>query len=499
MSAWNDHVTAALLGAEKTASPPLPSALETVFRETAEMDREIRFLTHAGALALWRRSGLQPARNESEIRAAQAETATPVSRASAAHLRAMLGGRCAAGLPEWLAEAARAGRHVPPELLPALLDRARQDRALRPLAFAAGGRRAQWLASHNSAWSFATAEAPELWETGSRDQRTAILRTLRTNAPAEARAKVEAVWKTEPAEIRTAFLAEFTKNLSDDDAAFLDAALDDRSKEVRRAAVDLLARLPSSPFVARMLTRAAPLLPWKRGGVLTRASLDVSLPPEPDALATRDGLDPKAFGLQKKLGEKAVLLVLILSALPLRHWTDTFHAKPDAILKAAEKSEFARALATGWAWAALRQRDTAWAEASLDAAVQPHSEFLPAEPLLALLPEAERAGRLTAAIRAGALKKSDNAAWHSFAGQLTAFPGHWPLPLAREVVAALRHAAADGIQWHLRATVESLVLHLPRALLPEAARGWPMDKEGIAGLVELITFRHDALTALTQS
>ncbi len=363
---------------------------------------------------------------------------------------------------------------------------------------AAGGRRAHWLATHNPDWTFAAADSPELWEIGNRDQRVTILRALRTTAPAEAREKVEAVWKAEPADVRAAFVAEFGTHLSDDDAPFLDSALDDRSKEVRRATIDLLARLPSSPFSARMMARATPLLSFKRGGLLSRGSIDVTLPPDPDAVANRDGLDPKAFGQQKTLGEKAVLVVLILSAVPLRHWTDTFQQTPAALLKAAEKNEFSHALATGWAWAALRQRDVAWAEALLDGPVQPHAEFLPGEPLLAVLPEAARAGRLAAALHAGALKKGDNAAWQSFAAQLSALPGHWPAALSREVIAALRQASAGGIPWHLRGTAESLLLRLPPALLQEAAHGWPIDQEGVAGLVELLTFRHEALTALSQ-
>ena len=498
MSAWKDYVTAALLGAGKAAPPPLPAQLHAVLADAAAPDDEARFLTQAGALALWRRAGRKPARHAAEIRPSDPETTTPLGRASATHLRAMLSGRCPAVLPEWLAEAGRLALHVPPEFLPALLDRARQDRALRPLVMAANGRRAQWLAVQNSAWAFADADSPELWETGNRDQRVAILRSLRATAPAEARAKIEAVWPTEHADIRAAFVSELIDNLSDDDAPFLDGLLADRSKEVRRAAVDLLARLPASPFVARMIARAVPLLAFKRGGLLARASLEVTLPADPDAAASRDGLDPKAFGQQKTLGEKAVLLVLTLSAVPLAHWTDTFQQVPAALLKAAEKNEFARALATGWAWAAWRQRDVAWAGALLDSALEPHAEFLPAEPLVSVLPEAARAGRLAAALRAGALKKGDNAAWQSFAAQMSTFHGALPAELTREILAALRREAAGGIPWHMRATAESLLLRLPPALLAEAASGWPPGQEGVSALVELLTFRHDALTALKE-
>jgi hypothetical protein len=364
---------------------------------------------------------------------------------------------------------------------------------------AAGGRRTQWLAAHNPDWMFASREEPGMWESGGREQRIAALRSVRAAAPAEARDRIEAVWKSEPADTRAAFVAELAANLSNDDVHFLETLLDDKSREVRRVVVDLLARLPESPFVARMIERATPLLAFKAGGLLSRASLDVTLPDEPDAAAKRDGLDPKAFGQQKKLGDKAVLLVLVLSAVPLRRWRDASGQTPAALVKTSEKNEFVGAILTGWTWAALRQRDTAWAEALLDCAVQPHDEFLPRENLLGILPEDARARRLAGIVRTIVLKKGDADAWRSLASQLDAFPGHWPMTLAREVLSALRHATADGIPWHLRANAEAFVLRLPPSLLPEALNGWPVDKEGVASLAELIAFRHESLTALIKT
>jgi hypothetical protein len=230
--------------------------------------------------------------------------------------------------------------------------------------------------------------------------------------------------------------------------------------------------------------------------LLSRASLEVVLPPEPDAAALRDGLDPKTFGTQKTLGAKAIVLVLILSAVRLRYWTETFQLEPPALLKAAEKSEFGRALATGWAWAALRQRDVGWAEAIFDGPISPHADLLPGKPLLTVLPETKRAERLIEALKQGNLKIGDTVAWQSMAEQLGTFSGEYPMALAQAVIAAVRRASAGGIPWHLRALAESLVLRIPPSLLTEAAAGWPMEQEGIAGLVELLSFRHDALNAL---
>jgi hypothetical protein len=174
-----------------------------------------------------------------------------------------------------------------------------------------------------------------------------------------------------------------------------------------------------------MIARATPLLAFKRGELFSRASLKVTLPSEFDAAATRDGLGPKPLGDRRTtLGEKAVLLVLILSAVPLRHWTDTFEQTPAGLVKAAEESEFA--------------------------------------------------------------------------AELCAFPGYWPPVLATEVLSTLCRAAADGIASYLRATAESLVFHLPPVMLAGAVNALPTDNEGTAALVALSTFRHDALTALTQ-
>lgn len=492
MSAWNDFVSSALIGAEKGAPVALPAPLETTLGQSGS------FLTRAGGLALWRKAGWKPATGENPPAAATPEETRPLRGASKDHLRTMLGGRFTGVLPEWLDAATKSGKRIPPELLPTLLDRAKQDRALRTRSLAAGGNRAQWLAAHNPDWIFAAREEPGMWEEGTRDQRIAALRAIRAANPGEALRKMEAVWKEEPAETRALFIAELSANLSKDDAAFLEATLDDKSKEVRKAVVDLLARLPDSPFVARMTTRAAALLTFKAGGLLSRASLEIKLPDEPDAAGKRDGLDPKAFGQQKKLGEKAVLLLLIISAVPLRHWTDTFRQAPDALLKAAEKNEFADAVITGWAWAAIRQHDAAWAEALLDGGRLPLDEFLPGKPLLNILPEEARAKRLAGIVRSVGLKKGDADAWRAMAVQLEAFEGQWPAPLARDVLTALRNAAADGIPWHLRALADNFVLRLPPSLLPEALNGWAVDKEGVTALAELIAFRHESLTALNQ-
>src|ERR1700677_3298820 len=140
MSAWGDFITTALIGTEKSPSSALPDALEQTVVPPVEQEAGAKFLTQAGAFALWRKAGWKPPRVSVSIAPAEPEEYIPLGNGSTMHLRLMLGGHCAAVLPEWLGEAARLRRLLPPELLPALLERARQERALRPHALAAGGK-----------------------------------------------------------------------------------------------------------------------------------------------------------------------------------------------------------------------------------------------------------------------------------------------------------------------------------------------------------------------
>lgn len=500
MSGWNDFVTAALLGTERNPqAPSIPEPIAEVLAAVQSLPKEESFLATAGTYATWRRAGHRPSECPMLVQSADAEEVPAVSTVSAAHLRQMLAGQFQSVLPEWLGAVMEANCRVPFELLPALLDRARQDSDLRPLIAGTGGKRGLWLAAQNPNWSFGVSDSPELWETGTREQRLMTLRAFRKQDPAEARNKLQAVWKDEPAGTRAAFLSEFHIGLSMEDEPFLEETLDDRSKEVRRVSVELLSRLPGSRLVERMTARATPLLQFKPGKLLSKASLEVTLPAEPDPAGLRDGLDPKAFGNQKALGERAVLLVLLLASVPPGHWSTIFGVKPAEILQSAEKSEFARALSAGWTLAAARFRDIEWAQALLDGKTRPESEVASESALYLLLPETARAERLIHEVRSGALVLTDNERWRQVGFHLDSFDGYWPEPLTREVLGALRRIAERGIPWHLRGSLERLLRHVPPSLGTKAAQGWPIDKEGVSALSDFLNFRHDALTAIRKS
>ncbi len=421
-----------------------------------------RLLDQAALLTVRRRAGRMPEAAE-PIAPAPAETTRPVPGAATRRLRRMLSGERAWLLPEWLDAAARNGRHVPPSLLPELLDRARADRALRPHLARAAGRRGVWLAMRNVDWAYLVvaggdeaAGDPAMWETGVRAQRAGHLARLRATDPAAARATLSSAWAREPAADRAAFLATFERNLSLDDEEFLEAALDDRGVDVRRVAAGLLARLPGSAYGGRMAGRAHACLRPAGDG---RHRWIVADPPrDHDETMLRDGIP---FHAAAGVGNRAGWLREILGRTPLSTWTELFGADPEQIVRlpvvtardaeraantrepaGAAGSEGAAPVADphatedvhqGWADAAVRQRDAAWARALLGPRAAAGDTRTLAG-LLDALPEAERDRAAAAAIRplrgrAGLLDV------------LERIPGPWRGELADAVIEVLASVA----------------------------------------------------------
>ena len=215
----------------------------------------------AAALAtVYKRAGRTPLREIEPLPSAPGEDRPLPRPVAIRRLAAMLGGFQATALGEWLRAADARGWGVPPEHLPALADYARNRAEYRPLVITAAGRRARWLADLNPEWRFlhaAVAESndPELWTHGNILQRRTWLRTLRSQDPEAAREALAEVWPTESAATRADFLSLLADGLSKQDEDFFEAALDDRSKEVRRAAARLLARVPGARYGVRMTER----------------------------------------------------------------------------------------------------------------------------------------------------------------------------------------------------------------------------------------------------
>ncbi|GAA5086648.1 hypothetical protein HNP84_000865 [Thermocatellispora tengchongensis] len=226
-------------------------------------DSAVALLEMAAVRTVERRAGQRLNRGES-LPVAPREDRPVVSRAAADRLARILGGELPRLLPEWLAAAAGAGLRLPAYLLPEVLDRAARDRSLRSHAGALAGQRGRWLARVGAAqWAYLLEEPTgdgETWQLGTPGDRRELMRRMRRDDPGAAREMLAGTWEKETPDDRAAFLAAFGEGLSMDDEEFLEAALDDRRREVRQCAADLLTRLPESRLARRMVARAGQCL-----------------------------------------------------------------------------------------------------------------------------------------------------------------------------------------------------------------------------------------------
>jgi hypothetical protein len=254
-------------------------------------------------------------------------------------------------------------------------------------------------------------------------------------------------------------LGVLAERLSAADEPFLETALDDRKADVRRTAAGLLARLPDSAYAVRARERAATLLRVERRAL--RRTLAVTLPPDPDATARRDGIDPRPP--DKRMGVKAWLLTQLLAAAPLELWPDLLGARPADLVRLPVADDFAADVHAGWRLATVRQRNPDWARALLHAGAD-----LPARPgtpsdeaLAALLPTDERQARAAALLRTGSNQRGQA----ELAVQNCAPP--WSPPLVDAVLDAIARTVRAGEP-------------LSSALLSAAVRGLPADASSTA-------------------
>ncbi|MGW2976996.1 DUF5691 domain-containing protein [Streptomyces humidus] len=456
--AWEDLVTAALLGTDRRTPPGTPPG----------RNAPSALLDAAAAETVRRRAGLRPGPAAPRPRPAPEDPRPPLPTAAARRLALLLadrpgpaqGGRRGTApdlielLPQWLTAVNDRGFAAPPESLPALLDAARARTDLRPAALRFAGPRAPWLARLNPDWRFALRASPgggmalpgpeetrrveQLWQEGLFAERVSLLAAIRSRDPDAARELLEATWSTERAEDRLMFLDSLRTGLGPRDEPFLEQALADRSRNVRATAAELLSALPQSALAARMAVRAGACVAVDH--TVDTPTLLVEAPHECDAAMERDGVSAKP---PSGRGERSWWLGQLVEAAPLAGWSARLGRRtPEQIVALPVADDWLGELHAAWCRAAVRQRDADWSRALLGPPSAPGAggpgavSLAERAKLLGTLPSAERAEWVAGFIAAHGLSEA-----FQLLG-VCAVP--WAAPLGRSVVDALNIARDAG-------------------------------------------------------
>ncbi|MFI6939350.1 DUF5691 domain-containing protein [Streptomyces sp. NPDC050418] len=457
-TAWEELVTAALLGTDRRGGVGLAAGRERKDAAAALLDEAALHTVH-------RRAGLRPGPAAAPPEQAQPDPRPALPAAARQRLALLLSDRPGVGgsgrrgtapdltelLPQWLTAANAHGYAAPPELLPALLDAARGRTDLRPPALEFAGPRALWLARLNAEWKFALRTTPggsalpapedteavgRLWEEGLFAERVALLGLVRAHDAGAARRLLESTWSTERAEDRLMFLDSLRTGLAQDDEPFLERALSDRSRNVRTTAAELLSALPGSALAGRMARRAATSIALDA----TRSSITVEAPHECDPGMERDGVVAAA---PPGRGQRAWWLGQLVESAPLAAWPARLGGRtPHEIVALPVADDWQGELHAAWCRAAVRQRDAEWARALLGAAASPGAggpgavSLSERAKLLGTLPAGERAEWVASFIAAHGLSEA-----FQLLG-VCAVP--WSVPLGGAVVDALNIARDAG-------------------------------------------------------
>jgi hypothetical protein len=326
---------------QDSAGPALQALL-------AGVPDQARLWHSVAASDLWQRAGFQPSQAAAQSACAQAPTCP---RAAEQVLQLILRGIHPELLDSWLALAQVHGMALPHAALVPLLEQGLQKPALRaPLATLLGPR-GHWLVAQHPVWAekyggAADIDAPAThWQLGSLVQRCLALQTMRRADPVAALAALDADWPQEPVENRIALLPCLVTGLGLHDEDFLERALDDKRKEVRTAAQQLLGSLPGSQLAERCKARLAALFTYQA------PLLTLVLPQDCDKAMKRDGIGNQ---VHHGMGEKAGWLLDLMRNVAPTHWSDTWQLTPRQVLDLLAGQEFNTALVTGLVQASAR-------------------------------------------------------------------------------------------------------------------------------------------------
>jgi len=386
---WEDLIKVALIGTDLSEiSEGTKDALEKLGVNTKETPAKV-LLEGASIFSQMQKAGYEPQSFKGDLPEPCELSATKIcSKKSSDHLAQILNGIYEDVLEEFIQYLIHYKKSLPPEMLPDLFEKCRSNKELWKQIRFAIDERGYWLIQQNPDWQFlaGTAEV-ENWEIGTKDERLTILQFLRSKNPVLGLEKIESTWEEDDLKLRVAFVKMIDTNLSLADEDFLEKCLNDKRKDIRREAANLLSKLEGSKLIERMFERVKEMITLK-SRTTKKEKIDITLPDILQEEMIRDGLDPrKKWG---KGGMKASYFAQMFITIPPSKWELFFGKKAKEILSIFVRSEWSEMLVQVSIDATIHWKDENWMVAIMDFYFKNHDkdrwENLKLEKLYEILP-----------------------------------------------------------------------------------------------------------------
>jgi hypothetical protein len=235
-------------------------------------------------------------------------------------------------LPEFTALLGKAQQSLPPENIPELLNLClAQPELLQDLAPLFGARGA-WLMLQNPDWQELSGTLSiDLWDTGTTNERIALLRSLRRADPSLSRQLISSTWTKEAHSFKTQVLKVLNQSLEQEDRSIIDRGIEDKRKEVRALAARMAFRLPDHPLAETLGLFVLEQVQYEQAGIAVQLADDI-----PEAIQ-QTGAFPAL--LKKGQGLKASRLAYAIEFLDPEFITDHWAIEPISVLQLFAEAE----------------------------------------------------------------------------------------------------------------------------------------------------------------